>query len=86
MGLDNRRSDGRISPLDQAYNELGLLRKGRAMRELKVDLEFFRHLIGTGKLRAVPFMHNGREQIGYPADRIAEIAERAEAVTPRARW
>lgn len=56
------------------------------MRELQVDREFFNYLVSTGKLNPVTFMIGDRRHVGYPAERIAEIAQRAASAVPRARW
>lgn len=82
---DNVRRDGRVSALDLAYNERGLLRPTRAMRELRCTRDLLTHLVNQGKLREVVFARGGRTYAGYPADRIAEIAEWLASGVPMAR-
>lgn len=83
--MPNSRHNGRVSDLDRAYNERGLLRHGAARRALHCTPSFLGELVRRGKLREVTFTVGGVGYVGYDEARVIEIAARLDAAVPRAK-
>lgn len=71
----SRRRDGKKSELDEAYEALGLIRPGHAMRLLKCTPELLGRLVAGRKLNELPVEHKGQGFWGYREDEVADVAD-----------